>query len=917
MPPIQNQLPERPALSSTHLGRGGKLALVGLLLVLLLTLVPGGIRQAATGLDPAKAIPANKELPVYYQDYPGSLLGAGLEPSFPYSDRIRLSSDLSLHAGVEDLVLLLAEHQAYPVLRQSRDRDQANFKILYRATLVIACDQSRINQDIKSWNDFVRYVQTDPGQEVGIFVNPEYLINSWQMASPDEEELKSWYDSLAKLNGQGLLKIYRGKNTNTAWPLKLLTGDLTPDLLPPILLVWDYQAAQVNIKLGQDAYRFHVPEEGSLFVDYGLYGQGPVAKSFLDLRISPLTEDLVGPGLLSKGYRLPDGASASFRKNTEKAAWHDAVDWSRTYGYPSDDEYGSQQLRIKNYERFNQDLLSNQAVFQREILGKSPYLPANPEEEHVAISFFLPLFLLWIASIFFRLDDRSIRRSMGLLLFWLVTALVMQFVLLMYTNFMTWDILYYIRFLPYFGIVESWFFTGVSLARSQGLITRSRQRALFALSIAFYAVGIAFIFNDLHGMSFSLNAYKEIVIIWPLGYLTIAMVILLWALGFGLLLACQAKIYQSTLLLPLLAFGLLLVLNIVSFRHDSALRSNNFDLVNILGFALILEVSLQTRLIPANSGYIKLFRYSPVNLRLMNEELTEIYPPEKDNLSRKSMTKLREAIKERYTKKDPKRPARQDTLRIESMDKTGLLYNVSQLNGGYLIWEDDISDIQNLGQELSQLNVALEQRAKVLAKERTIRSQYISMHVRRNLLNSLEDSLASQLSVIRQSLAEIESSQDRAFVRKELGRVKIMVSQCKRKSNLLVRGEETIEMEEVSMIFQEALQDAATAGIKGLALCQGSEPVRTSQLLLAYDYLQALLEKSVDLTQPSVFVNALHKNACLDLHILFTAQEDLEEAFFTQLLSMDHHPRVKAEIHVGQEGHDYNIRLKVLAGEEA
>ncbi|MDO5033631.1 MAG: hypothetical protein Q4D97_02210 [Eubacteriales bacterium] len=903
-----------------------------LLVCLLLGLLPGGYAQGATGLDPARVIPANKELPIYYQDYPGSMLGAALDNSFPYSDRIRLSSELSLHAGVPDLVLLLGEHQAYPSLRHSSQREQSAFKVLYRATLVIAYDWYRVRQEINSWEDFAAYVNRGGAQEVGLFIEPEYLLSSWQMASRDPQTLDRWYGSLASLHQQDLLKIYRGKETNTAWPLKIITGDLTPDLLPPILILWDYQAAQINIKLNQDLYNFHVPREGSLFVDYGLYGQGIVARDFLNLRISPLTEDLLGPGLLAKGYRLPDGSSASLRKNLDRPAWLDAVDWSRDYGYPPEAEYGDQQLRIKNYEQFNHGLLTNQSVFRREILGHSPYLPANPEEEHIAVSFFLPLFLLWIASIFFRLDDRSIRRSMGLLLFWLGTALVMQFVLLMYTNFMTWDILYYIRFLPYFGVLESWFFTGVSLASSQGIINRNWRRGFFLLSLVFYASGVAFIFNDLLGLSFSLNAYKVIVKLGPLGYVVIGLMLVLWLLGFALLLSCQAKIYRSTLMLPLLAFVLLLAANFAFFHYDAGLRSNNLDLINILGFALILELSIQTRLIPANSGYIKLFRYSPVNLRLWNEELTDIYPPEKDDIPRHSLTKLREEIKGKYLAdlvedkkapfwqfwlwRKPHQPQLQENLRVPSVERNGLIYNVSQINGGYLIWEDDISDIQNLGQELSGLNNVLEQRAKLMAKERSIRSQYISMRVRQNFLNSIEESLASQLSVIRQSLAEIEKSQDRAFVRKELGRVKIMVSQCKRKSNLLVRGEETIAGEEVGMIFQEALQDASTAGVKALAVCRCQEPVPTSMLLLAYDYLQALLEKSVDLSAPSAFVNVQYKEGHLDLHILYTAQDALVEDFFVNLLNLDQYPRVQAQLQVSQDGPDHNIRLMVESGEE-
>lgn len=896
--------------------------LLSLLLLLALLFSPFMLRQAAasTGLNSPKRPLEYKDLSIYYYDYPGTYLGKALDSTFYSSDRIRLSGDVSLHRGVDNLIMLLSENQAYPFIRNIRSAESSSFTPLYRASLVIACDMERVEAQPRSWSDLTRLLLKNEDQKIGLFLDPAFLIASLKSAAKDSEDYARWLATFALPASKDNLLIFKGKLANAAWPLSLVLGDLDAQDLPPIIILWDYQAAQINLNLGEDRYQFLPPEEGSLSLDFGLFAQGAKAQQLIDTKLNLHTQDLLHNSLINNGYRLLDGSSAAQGLRSNVYEGFNDLNSRRNLGYPDESFYLGRQKRVDSYEKFNEALLNNIGDFRNYILDENRLIPANPEEEHVVISLFLPLFLIWIGSIFFRLDSPAIQQSMGVLLFWLGVAIIMYFVQIMYGSYPTGDVLYYIRLLPYFAIFEAWFFTGVNLARASSFIDKKKSKYMVFVSIFYYALAIAFILNDLHGLSYTLNPFKSIIKIGPLGYLTILAVLTLWISGFYLMLKYKARVYRYMVIFPCLAFFILLAGNFFFLKYDAGIRSSLFDLLNIISWALMLEISLQVKLIPANTGYTRLFSYSPVNLRFLSDDLKTIYPSRQDNISRNTMRKIREAIESsnlsnKINHFDGTSDASEDmsaSLKVEDFAQNGIIYYISRLYGGYLIWEDDISEVQKLKRELSAINDTLEQQAKVLAKEKGIRSQYLSMRIREQILDNIERSIASQVATIKESLAEVQASNDMEFVRKELARVKIMVSQCKRKSNLLVRGEERIHMEEVQLIFNEVLKDAGTSGISGIAICRGEEYVPTRLLIYAYDYLQAILEKSVDLTGVSLFINVSYRAKILCLKLIFHAEEVPGKDFFESLLEKpEEDDEFTRELSLSDEAQDMHIKLEL------
>lgn len=885
-------------------GRLKQLLLTGLLCVLLSGLVPvEPAVEASTGMAVDEADLA-LDAPIYYFDYPGSLFSDAIVGTFPFSFVERLKSETSVHQEeLADSLMLLPENRAHTLWANATNQDEVAFEPLYEASLVIAYDRERIKHDFRSWKDLLRVANASELTDLGLLLEPEYVLASAELYLDQTEEAEL-IRTLAHLHDEGKLGLFRGSDANAGWPVSLISGSLETRELPPVLLLWDYQAAQINRKLGRNAYTFHVPSEGSLSLSFGLYANGRKAKNTLENRLQEEIRPSLVENFIAFGYRMADGSSPRTQNEFSNPLLADEVS---SYGYPEAEEYRTSALTYRDYGDLNRVFLSSTAKLRREILGKSDILPATPEEEHVLLVLLIPIFLIWAATIFFRIDDVAIRRSMTLLSVWFSLAIILFFVQTMYANSARNDIIYYIRFLPFIGMIESWFYTGVSLARSQGLIKKQYRRLPLLCSMIFYALGLAFALNDLHGYAFTLSPFMRIQKLGPLGYLLLLACLSLWLAGFFLLLKCQAKIYSSTWTFPLGAFVLLSALNVYLFISDGSLRSTSFDLLNLLGIAVILELGLQTRLIPANSGYIKLFRYSNVGLRLINDDRSEVYPPERDNIPSASAALINEAIERDLL-------SRQEIsgvgVAVASAEQEGLIYHTSKINGGFLVWEEDISDVLKLKHELTYLMERLEQQGRILARRRNIRGQYLSMRIRQEMMRRLESSLSTQLREISKSLRAIEASEDKAFVRRELGRVKIMVSQCKRKSNLLMRAEAEIQAEEVSLIFNEALQDASTADISGLVLVQGSAPLATDILLALYDYVMYLLAKAVGLSSTNLFLNLRWDQEHLILQIIFSAAESRPENFFRPEVDLlSELQRLKLDLHIEVDGNDCNIRI--------
>lgn len=924
-------------------------------LLLLLLLCGVTVSASSSTLRNQGAAVLRSNINIYFRDFPASFAPEAASQLFPYSRLLRIDNEVPLDGAHPPLIQLMPEFEAYPLLDLQKESGSRSFYPLYRASIVIAVDQSRFAKSLDSYDDLA--VLAESGEKLGLLLQPEFLMASLTYASPSREKKAAWKESLAKLAAEGRLNIYSGSEARTPWPLSVMSNQFQAETLPPVLILFDYQAAQLNMRAGADRYTFHVPEEGSLFVDFGLLADGEEAKTFLDTAVQLRGKEEMARDFLAYGYRLADGRSPKVMSEGAEATT------LRSLGYPPEEEYEGHLIRIKNYERFNYEIMGFGAEFRRDIRGTLRFLPSSQEEEHIFLIILVPLFLLWIFSIYHRLDDPQIKRPMGILLFWLSAAILLHFIQVMYSNSISRMVVNYIRFLPLFGMVESWSYTGLCLYRARLGLSKQARNLYWLLSIWTYVLAMLFITNEFHGLSFKLNIFRQIQSIGPIGLLSLITLFLLFFIGYRFWLLGQSLWRRKWFVLPALLFLLLIALNVAYFYQGGSIDNGNYDLINSFGAAIILEVCMRIRLIPVNTGYFKLFRNSPIRLRLMNAEMNELYPPERDDIPLRTMKKIKEtllAAEESTSGEDSPfgedgTPAQQagagakGTLRKNPLEKKifrhftlprlfhsdhaaqqkqsvpvkvsgrehrDLVYNISRITGGYLIWEENLAPVRQLKDRLSAIQEQLEEQREILSQEKTIRSQVLSMHIRSRMLKEIESSLSQKVDEMKEILSEVaERKEDADFVRSKLGLVKIMVSQCKRKSNLLVRGEERISLEEMQLIFREALTDAQTSGIGGFAVCSGEGDLDIQRVLILYDLLQELLQRSVDLKNVHFFVNLKSRPGICSMQLIFSSESVVEQSFFEPdkdlLQRLESLP---SKLSMASEGKD--VRLHLVLKEE-
>lgn len=859
---------------------------------------------------------------LYYSDTPGSLFQPVATEIFPGVRSVWVPEPISLADNQDSFWQVMPEHEAYPLLAHQGPVLNRSFEPLYRATVVLATDRNRFNQDIQSWNHLRPERLKDA--TVGLMANPEYILAAMGEKGRAGERSKPWLDALRALDEAGRLKVYHGRDANSLWPEGFERGALDPSSLPAVLVLWDYQVAQINLRLRQERYSFHVPAEGSMYVDVGIFANGAKAVDVLAAHLGEEARERADQLLLEYGYRLTDGRSARNHQRSEAAQKALPIALQRPLGYPPDTEYQLRERSIENNLAFNQSLMNNRAVFRRAVLQAGYLTPSNGEEEQVVLILSIPLMLLWIASIYYRLDEAAIRRPMLALLAGMAMWIFIYFMRVMYWHLSIDSLLDSVRLFPHILMLAAWFRTGINLAVMRGRISRLVQRLSWLPIAAYLGMGAYLVWTFLHGQALEVDDLGRIIHIGPSVRNTL---LLGGAMVLGahvLFIHANQRRRNLSAHLPLLLMGLAIAANALYFYQGGRITDGFFDLLNNVFAVLVLETALFLRLIPVNTSYFKLFRSSPVRLRLMDHAMSTLYPKERGDIPGASLERIKAALRTAVPEGSKWSKALDDEamqpLRIPSAESEQLQYGAGRLSGGYVLWEEDISDIISYKAELSASSDQLAQQHKILQKQKEIRSRLLSMQLRRKMLRSVERSLSDKMEEIGQSIRLIkrfETKKDLAGLRKELGRVKIMVSQSKRKSNLLLRDAETLAMAELRLILKEALADAGSAGIQGMVICpeQGSLPMET--VLLLYDFVQMLLQRAALLESSNFFMTLARENGYIQLQLIYHSRPDVSEGFFEREAAIQERMKeAKAEQEYSVEDQDHRLRLRLFYEEQ-
>lgn len=251
-----------------------------------------------------------------------------------------------------------------------------------------------------------------------------------------------------------------------------------------------------------------------------------------------------------------------------------------------------------------------------------------------------------------------------------------------------------------------------------------------------------------------------------------------------------------------------------------------FELVEYsagLIFILMLcwQLYILVGLVPVNTQYEEVFRRSTVAMQILSssgetiatsENAADITPVILESLKQNQHFSVTEDV----------------------------IIHLHQIPGGYMVWQTDLSQINQALRELQRLNAELEEEQDLLAQEIRIQSDEASIQARNDIYDSLSSKVAGQLALIEEVLSkEALSSED-------WNRVCLIGTYIKRFCNLQLTYQEQqmIPISDLAISLQDMAKCMKNIGIRtSLDFCPTSN-LEPELILLIMKTLEAILEEA-------------------------------------------------------------------------
>lgn len=251
-----------------------------------------------------------------------------------------------------------------------------------------------------------------------------------------------------------------------------------------------------------------------------------------------------------------------------------------------------------------------------------------------------------------------------------------------------------------------------------------------------------------------------------------------------------------------------------------------FELVEYsagLIFILVLcwQIYILVGLIPVNAQYEEVFRRSTVAMQILSpsgetiaasENAAEITPAMLETLKQNQHFSATEDI----------------------------TMNLHQIPGGYMVWQTDLSQINQALRELQRLNAELEEEQDLLAQEIRIQSDETSIQARNDIYDSLSSEVAGQLVLLTALLSNESLSTD------DWNRICLIGTYIKRFCNLQLTYQEqkTIPMGDLAISLQDVAKCMKKLGIRtSLDFCPTLN-LEPELILLITKTLEEILEEA-------------------------------------------------------------------------
>ena len=507
--------------------------------------------------------------------------------------------------------------------------------------------------------------------------------------------------------------------------------------------------------------------------------------------------------------------------------------------------------------------MTAQVVFLLLLAGLLRLVIVNSENYLINVVFTLLVFTIyismlsvWSMSIWRRVMHIHIRGYLlgvaGLMLFWIFVRTLRD----PHFNYIDpvnrW--LWYCYYISLILIPLLSFFAALCLGKPENW-RPSRKFHLLFIPAAVLILGI--LTNDLHQLAFSFPSGIEKADSHYIHHILYYLAVL-WIAGFFLavvwLLFKKSHIPHTKkwVWMPFVVMGIAIIYTVLYAIDNSKTGVGFIEMTAMLCTltAGVWESCIQTGLLPSNTKYEGFFDASPLGAQIVDEKGKVYYS---SKLSKPIAPNVFEELKETgFLQPDP---------------NTQL--HASPIQGGYVIWREDISRISLLIKELQNTKTELMDDVELLKDELGANQRRLLVNEQNRLHDLTVLQIMPQIDKIKKYL-DFQSQAGEQEKYKLLWKINVLGAYIKRRSDLILmaEGQETVTIGDLARCIEESFETLESGGVATALSIDTTGDITPKRAVLLYDFFEAVVESAFSrLHSLSVIVSDRGKVVIMSIEI--------------------------------------------------
>ncbi|MDY4710981.1 MAG: histidine kinase N-terminal 7TM domain-containing protein [Ruminococcus bromii] len=483
---------------------------------------------------------------------------------------------------------------------------------------------------------------------------------------------------------------------------------------------------------------------------------------------------------------------------------------------------------------------------------------------------YIGLYIGWGISVSKRIVQAQVRRNLVavalLNVFWFVIrSMKYYFVSDPALSRQLWYWYYFpMLFIPLFSV-----FVSMSLGKPENYRLPKWTSLLYIPTVLCLLLVVT---NDFHQLVFDFPAgevWSDKNYDYVFGYFPVIGWEIICALTSFTIMVIKCRLSQRKKYLPLSLLCICIVYAIIYASGAEWMRIIGGDLtaVQCLMFTAILESCIQCGLIQTNTRYDSLFEAGTFKAQITDTDYNIRY-------TSANSPQLSENVM---------RSAENGAV---SLDKNTVLKS-NPIEGGHVLWLEDISDIAALLKELEENKETIAESNLLEQENYRTKLKINTLQEKNRLYDLLQDQTAHQIDLLDSLFAQYNTETNYEKRRSLLAKIAVIGAYIKRRGNLMFIGEKsaTTDTAELSLCLEESFANLELMGVECAIDIPGNNKIDTTDAIRVYDFFESVTEAAID-DMRSVWLKARSLKDSVVFHLEVECESLLDD--FSELAESSH-----------------------------